>query len=133
MSFREENNILALKLKNEKTELNSELKINKNIFGQYSFETLFSDLAFDHAEIVASALKGLQTSYGLRSLAFAFLPAEFTINDLQKVHELLTGKEILGANFRRKMLPFLSAADRKTQGEGHRPAQIYTRNNSTED
>ena len=133
LSFREENNILALKLKNEKTELNSELKINKNIFGQYSFETLFSDLAFDHAEIVASALKGLQTSYGLRSLAFAFLPAEFTINDLQKVHELLTGKEILGANFRRKMLPFLSAADRKTQGEGHRPAQIYTRNNSTED
>ena len=92
-----------------------------------------SDLAFDHAKIIASALKGLQTSYGLRSLAFAFLPAEFTINELQNIHELLTGKEILAANFRRKMLPYLSATKRMRQGEGHRPAQIYMRNNNVEE
>ena len=132
-SFSEEGEKLVLTFKNENIELKSELKVIKNAFEQYSFEILSSDLAFDHAKIIATALKGLQTSYGLKSLAFAFLPAEFTINELQKVHELLTGKEILAANFRRKMIPFLSATNRMTQGEGHRPAQIFTRNNFMED
>lgn len=127
LSFSEEGNILFLHFRNEGTELNAELKISKNAFGQFSFEILYSDLAFDHAKIIASALKGLQTHYSLHSLAFAFLPAEFTFNELQKVHELLTGKEILAANFRRKMMPYLSVTDRMTQGEGHRPAQIYTK------
>ena len=131
-TFREEKNVLSLTFRNEKTELHAELKLMRNIYDQFSFEIVSSDLAFDHAKIIASALKGLQTSYGLRSLAFAFLPAEFTINDLQKVHELLTGKEILAANFRRKMLPCLTATDRMTEGDGHRPALIYTRNYTEE-
>ena len=105
----------------------------KNPFGQFSFEVVASELAFDHAKIIAAALKSLQTGWGLRSLAFAFLPAEFTINDLQQVHELLTGKPVLAANFRRKMLPFLSPTARMTGGDGHRPAQIYTRNYEMED
>ena len=131
LSFQENNNVLSLKFQNEKAILTAELKVIKNAFGQFSFEILSSDLAFDHAGIIATALKSLQTSYGLRSLAFAFLPAEFTINELQKVHELLTGTNILAANFRRKMLPLLLPTSRMTQGDGHRPAQIYTRNNST--
>lgn len=132
LSFTESENILSLQFKNENTELNTELKVIKNTFGQLTFEILSSDLAFDHAKIIASALKGLQTSYGLHSLAFAFLPAEFTINELQKVHELLTGKIILAANFRRKMMPYLTVTKRMTQGEGHRPAQIYTKSNMEE-
>ena len=55
------------------------------------------------------------------------------LNELQNVHELLTGKELLAANFRRKIMPYLIATDRMTQGEGHRPAQIYTRNHNMED
>lgn len=128
LTFHEENGVLSLIFRNEETELKAELKVQRNVFGQFVFEILSSDLAFDHAKIIASALKGLQTSYGLRSLAFAFLPAEFTINELQKVHELLTGTPILAANFRRKMLPYLTATSRMTEGDGHRPAQIYTRN-----
>lgn len=128
LTFHEENGVLSLIFRNEETELKAELKVQRNVFGQFVFEILSSDLAFDHAKIIASALKGLQTSYGLRSLAFAFLPAEFTINELQKVHELLTGAPILAANFRRKMLPYLTATSRMTEGDGHRPAQIYTRN-----
>ena len=130
LTFLEKANVLSLSFQNEKTELHAELKVMQNVFGQFSFEIVSSDLAFDHAKIIASALKGLQTSYGLRSLAFAFLPGEFTINELQTVHELLTGKEILAANFRRKMLPYLTATNRMTEGDGHRPAQIYTRNYS---
>ena len=133
LAFDERGDVLSLSFENGETRLQAELKLTKNAFGQYSFEIVSSDLAFDHARIVATALKGLQTGYGLRSLAFAFLPAEFTISELQEVHRLLTGKEILPANFRRKMLPYLTATDRMTEGEGHRPARIYTRNLTMED
>ena len=118
LHFKEDGNTLSLIFTNEQTELRAVLNVTQNVFGQFSFEILSSDLAFDHAQIIASALKGLQTSYGLRSLAFAFLPAEFTINELQNVHELLTGKELLAANFRRKIMPYLIATDRMTQGRG---------------
>lgn len=131
--FSEKDNVLTLIFRNEDIQLQAQLKVVENIFGQYTFEVISSDLAFDHAKIIAAALKGLQTSYGLRSLAFAFLPAEFTINELQKVHELLTGKAILAANFRRKMIPYLRATDRMTEGDGHRPALIYTRNYAVEE
>jgi len=132
LSFSEKEGELSLIFRNEKTELHAELNVMQNAFGQFVFEIVSSDLAFDHAKIIASALKALQTSYGQRSLAFAFLPAEFTINELQTVHELLLGRKILAANFRRKMLPYLTATDRITGGDGHRPAQLYTRNSSTE-
>ena len=128
LTFCETDNILELCFKNENTELKASVKMRRNAFGQVACEVLSSDLAFDHAKIIGTALKGLQATYGLRALAFAFLPAEFTINELQKVHELLTGKEILQANFRRKMLPYLKETSKQTAGEGHRPAQIYTRN-----
>jgi len=55
-------------------------------------------------------------------------PGEFTINELQIVHELLLGKPLLTANFRRKTLPLLTPVGRTTAGDGHRPAAIYTRN-----
>ena len=132
-TFSEKGNVLSLSFKSEDTELHAELNLKENVFGQFSFDVISSDLAFDHAKIIASALKGLQTSYGLRSLAFAFLPAEFTINELQEVHKLLTGKEILAANFRRKMLPYLTETRRMTEGEGHRPARLFTRNHTVED
>ena len=133
LSFTEKGDMLTLDFANGDIRLSAVLNVMKNRFGQFTFEVQSSDLAFDHAKIIASALKSLQTGRGLRSLAFAFLPAEFTINDLQKVHELLLGKPVLAANFRRKILPYLRATARMTGGDGHRPALIYTRNTAVED
>ena len=127
LEFREERGVLELSFRNPKAELKAKLTVSRNAFGRYSFRPLESDLAFDHAVIVANAVKLLQSDVGLRNLAFAFLPAEFTIAELQNVHELLTGKAILPANFRRKMLPLLSPTGRTTEGAGHRPAEIFTR------
>jgi len=133
LNFREEGDTLTLTFTHEDIKLEAVLNVRQNIFGQFTFDILSSDLAFDHAKIIATALKGLQTTYGLRSLGFAFLPPEFTLNELQKVHELLTGKPQFAANFRRKMLPYLKPTSKMTEGDGHRPAQIYTRNNSAEE
>jgi ADP-ribose pyrophosphatase YjhB (NUDIX family) len=132
LRFKDDGNRLSLIFTNDQIELRAELAMKPDASGRFSFDIISSDLAFDHAEIIAAALKEIQTPYGLHSLAFAFLPAEFTVNELQNVHELLTGKELLAANFRRKMMPYLTATDRMTQGEGHRPAQIYIRNTDVE-
>ena len=133
LDFSERDDVLTLTFTAGDIVLTASLKMVKNPFGQFSFEVIASELAFDHAKIIAAALKSLQTGWGLRALAFAFLPAEFTINDLQQVHELLTGKPVLAANFRRKMLPFLTPTARMTGGDGHRPARVYTRNLEMED
>ena len=133
LHFKEEGDILKYDLVNDRITLHAELKTKQNAFGQFSFEILNSDLAFDHAKIIAASLKTLQSAYQRHFLAFAFLPAEFTVNELQNVHELLTGKTLLAANFRRKILPFLTATRRMTGGEGHRPAIIYTRNRNMEE
>ena len=51
----------------------------------------------------------------------------------QTVHELLLGKPLLSANFRRKVMPLLTAVGRSTEGDGHRPAAFFTRNKNEED
>lgn len=127
LQFQQTGDVLNLKFLNDGIELNVAVTVKQNVFGQFEFEIVSSDLAFDHAKIIATALKGLQTNYGLDSLAFAFLPAEFTIAELQNVHELLCGETLLTANFRRKIMPMLTQTDRMTEGDGHRPAAIYTR------
>ena len=133
LQFEESDGILNLSLTNDDIRLNASLKVQTNIFGQHSFEINSSNLAFDHATIIATALKSLQAPHGLQRLAFAFLPEEFTINELQTVHELLLGKPLLSANFRRKVMPLLTAVGRSTEGDGHRPAAFFTRNKNEED
>jgi oxygen-independent coproporphyrinogen-3 oxidase len=127
LDFHEENDRLTLVFTHAQVRLEASLRLTRNRFGQFAFGTLSSELAFDHAVIIATALKALQAGDGLRRLAFAFLPAEFTIAELQTVHELLLGRPLLAANFRRKILPFLSPTKRTTSGAGHRPAIIYTK------
>ena len=127
LDFREEKDQLKLLFTHNMVRLEASLRMTRNRFGQYSFEAIASDLAFDHAIIIATALKTLQTGDGLRQLSFAFLPAEFTIAELQTVQELLLGKSLLAANFRRKILPELASTERMTSGAGHRPALIYTK------
>lgn len=125
--FEERGDALHLSFACGGTLLRAELGIRCDAFGTRSFEIRSSDLAFDHAKIVATALSALQSDCGLRSLAFAFLPSEFTIAELQRMHELLTGRPELAANFRRKILPRLQPTGRIAGGEGHRPARIYER------
>lgn len=127
LEFQSTGNQFIMTFTCDKIILHAKLTISKNAFEQLSFEVNENDMAFDHAKIIATALKGLQREYGLRELAFAFLPIEFTIAELQKVHELLTGTPILTANFRRKIKPYLTESERSTEGNGHRPAQLFRR------
>lgn len=68
------------------------------------------ELAFDHFEIIEKAIERLR--FGNKDeLAFEFLPKEFTIAELQFVHEFIEGHPLLGPNFRRRMKNLIEETD----------------------
>ena len=66
-----------------------------------------------------------QTASG--SAAFHLLPERFTLTELQQVHEVLLGRPLLKAAFRRKIAPLVQETDQMTQNAGHRPSRLYRR------
>lgn len=84
-------------------------------------------LAYDHKEIIARALKRLQMRIQYTTLAKHILPAEFTLTELQKVYEIILGKNIDKRNFRKKLfaLGLVKKIDKKKRGRPQRPAQVY--------
>lgn len=84
-------------------------------------------LAFDHAEIIATALARLRAKTGYAALAHRFLGPEFTLSRLRAVHEAIRGGAVDPANFRRQVLADDRLIDtgRQETGGKHRPARLY--------
>lgn len=84
-------------------------------------------LAFDHAAILDAALKRLQAKLGYTSVAYALLPEEFTLTELQTVYEVILGRALDKRNFRKKMLSLdiLEGTPRQKRDGAHRPAQLF--------
>ena len=84
-------------------------------------------LAFDHAQILDLALARLRAKLGYTSVAYALLPAEFTLTDLQTIYETILGQPLDKRNFRKKMLAadILEATPNQKRDGAHRPAQLY--------
>lgn len=58
-------------------------------------------LAFDHADIILEGLMRFQNKVMYTDIAFNLVPAKFTLPDLQRVYEVLLGKSLYKANFRK--------------------------------
>lgn len=84
-------------------------------------------LAFDHADLVATALARLRAKLGYTSVAYALLPAAFTLTELQQVYEIILGQSLDKRNFRKKLLAtgLLEGTDQKKREGAHRPAQLF--------
>lgn len=85
--------------------------------------------AFDHSLIILKAyleLKDMTEKDG--RIVFDLLPEYFTLYRLQKAFEIILGKELLAANFRRKMSDYVIETDKMDTGNGHRPAKLFIRN-----
>lgn len=84
-------------------------------------------LAFDHAEILATALERLRGKLTYQPIGFELLPPKFTLTQLQRLYEAVLGTEIDKRNFRKKVLGFGLILPLKEQlREGaHRPAQLF--------
>lgn len=61
-------------------------------------------LAFDHQDIVAKAKEYLREALKTRPIAFRLLNEVFSIDELRKVHEVITGTNYDRRNFQRKAL-----------------------------
>lgn len=87
-----------------------------------------SQLAFDHGQIIFDAFMKLKDEVVNHDIIFDLLPEYFTIADLQKPYELITGKKEAAANFRRKMAKKIEETEMYDNGGAmHRPSKLYKR------
>lgn len=80
-----------------------------------------------HREEIDAALGAIRNRIDQLPIAFRLLPAAFTLSDLQRVYELLLGRRLHKASFRRSLhaSSLVEATDEwRSEGRG-RPAQLF--------
>ncbi|MEN8907277.1 MAG: NUDIX domain-containing protein [Clostridiales bacterium] len=124
--------LVNIKLINNDMNFVSELKITKEVYEKniiYKREILSSDnIAFDHIKIISYALERLRNKLEYTDVVFNLMDKEFTLSELQKVYEVILGKKMLTAAFRRKIINKVMKIDKFTKDAGHRPSQLYNFN-----
>ncbi len=86
------------------------------------------DLAFDHAQILGTALLRLRNKVEYTSLPVHLLAPEFTLSDLQQVYETVLGRKVDKSAFRKRIMEgdFLEEIPGKQRHASNRPAQLYS-------
>ena len=84
-------------------------------------------LAFDHNIILTATLDRLRGRVEYSPIGFELLPTQFTLRELQTLHETILGKKLNKDAFRRKILARgqLEATGQLETGQGFRPAEFY--------
>jgi ADP-ribose pyrophosphatase YjhB (NUDIX family) len=83
------------------------------------------DLAFDHAEIIRYGIARLRSKIEYTDIVFNMMPREFALGELQQVYEVILGKKLLAAAFRRIIADKVVATGKMRTGHGHRPSQLF--------
>lgn len=84
-------------------------------------------LAFDHSTILKTAKQRLVAKLDYSTIAFQFMPREFTLTELQEVYEIILEEEVDKRNFRKWVLALESieeTGEERRDGR-HRPAMLY--------
>ena len=86
-----------------------------------------TSLAFDHTEILATAVTRLRNKVEYTSLPVHLLPAKFTLPDLQQVYEQILDRRIDKSAFRKRIAEadFLEPIEGEKRPASNRPAQMY--------
>ena len=86
-----------------------------------------SRLAFDHNDIVRVAIERLRNRVQYSSLPAHLLPEEFTLSELQRVYEIILGRDIDKSAFRKRVKEenFLEEIVGKQRHGSNRPAQLF--------
>jgi len=86
-------------------------------------------LAFDHGEILATAVRRLRGKLDYSAVGLELLPKLFTLRQLQEVHEAILGGPLAKPAFRRKVLDrgWVKATGKFETGAAFRPAELYRR------
>ena len=102
------------------------LRDNADNVGWFALDTL-PELALDHAEIVAQAMQRLAAKLDYSTIAFQFMPDQFTLSELQSVYETILREALDKRNFRKRILALdrIEATGRERRNGSHRPAKLY--------
>ena len=84
-------------------------------------------LAFDHPDILSTALLRLKGKVRYQPIGFELLPPKFTLTQLQRLYEIILERELDKRNFRKKILAMdlLVELDEVEQDVPHRAARYY--------
>lgn len=80
------------------------------------------------AIIIHTGIKRLRNRIQNTNIAFSFLDEEFKISELQQVYEIILGKKLVAANFRKKIEPMIKKTDKIIKESAYRPSATYTFN-----
>lgn len=86
------------------------------------------ELAYDHKDIVKTAVKRLQGKLEYTNIIYSLMPKAFTLTDLQSAYETILTRSFDKRNFRKKLktLKLVKKLPKKIARGAHRPAQLYT-------
>lgn len=89
-----------------------------------TLQEMRSEIAYDHADMIAYALQRLRGKLEYTSIVFHMMEDEFTLPDLQRVYEIILDKPLYKANFRKKIMEFVEETG-NMRNDGHRPSKLY--------
>lgn len=84
-------------------------------------------IAFDHDRIVGLAVQRIRGKLNYAPIGFELLPDEFTLFELQHIHEAVLGHNVNKDSFRRRMLAssLIEDTGKRRSGTAYRPAALY--------
>lgn len=93
----------------------------------FGMTNLPKDLAFDHQQIIDTALTRLRNKIQYEPIGFELLNEKFPFSDLEKLYTALLGRPIDRRNFKRKIssLKILDQLDEVVKRSPGRPATLF--------
>ena len=106
------------------------LQVNKilrnKITDRYDYVSKSNNrIAFDHDIVIVSGIEKIKEKVNSSDIVFNMMPEYFTLGDLQQVYEVLLGKKLIDAPFRRIIASKVEKTDKMKTGEGHRPSYLF--------
>ena len=109
------------------------LEVNKvlrnKITDRYDYISNNNRIAFDQDVVIASGIEKIKEKVNSSDIVFNMMPDYFTLGELQQVYEVLLGKKLLDAPFRRIIASKVEKTEKMKTGEGHRPSYLFRYNN----
>jgi hypothetical protein len=92
-----------------------------------SLPALGEPMRFDHRRILATAITRLRAKLKYRPLVFELLPDEFTLTELQRTAEAVSGRHLHKQNFRRlvETTALVEPTGETSTATGGRPAALF--------
>ncbi|MDV2447622.1 NUDIX hydrolase [Elizabethkingia anophelis] len=85
-------------------------------------------ITMDHKKIIEKALYTLRTEISYQPIGYNLLPEKFTLPELQKLYEVILGRNLNRGNFYRKIknLRILNKLDEQRRGGNHKAPDLYS-------